>query len=316
MVSMKDIAKKCGVSVATVSKALNGQKDIGEETRKRICATAEEMWLNEGFATFCNYYYLTKLYGEELYQEYMNDLINNIILSCHAKEGWIPLNDIPLDITYGMTAYDKGTVVVHSLMNYLGRETFDAAIRHYLDKFAYKSASSEDLRDALTEATGIDMSDFFNAYVFNPGSPAYNVKSFSSKANGDKYDVEITMNQQHRGADYIGENVRYEITFVDNDWNMQSEMIEWDGETATITKTLDFEPVAIFCDIDNKFADACHSYTHVFNKNGNKEFKDVRIISFHTQMIFHLPPNLSLHMVPHLDDDLSLLFPWQKYTFY
>ena len=43
MVSMKDIAKKCGVSVATVSKALNGQKDIGEETRKRICVAAEEM---------------------------------------------------------------------------------------------------------------------------------------------------------------------------------------------------------------------------------------------------------------------------------
>lgn len=43
MVSMKDIAKICGVSVATVSKALNGQKEIGEETRKRICATAENM---------------------------------------------------------------------------------------------------------------------------------------------------------------------------------------------------------------------------------------------------------------------------------
>ena len=43
MVSMKDIAKKCGVSVATVSKALNGQKDIGEATRQRICAAAEEM---------------------------------------------------------------------------------------------------------------------------------------------------------------------------------------------------------------------------------------------------------------------------------
>lgn len=43
MASLKDIAKKCGVSVATVSKALNGQPDIGEETRKRICAAAEEM---------------------------------------------------------------------------------------------------------------------------------------------------------------------------------------------------------------------------------------------------------------------------------
>lgn len=43
MVSMKDIAKRCGVSVATVSKALNGQADIGEETRERICAAANEM---------------------------------------------------------------------------------------------------------------------------------------------------------------------------------------------------------------------------------------------------------------------------------
>lgn len=43
MVSMKDIALRCGVSVATVSKALNGQPDIGEETRARIEKTAREM---------------------------------------------------------------------------------------------------------------------------------------------------------------------------------------------------------------------------------------------------------------------------------
>ena len=43
MVSMKDIAQRCGVSVATVSKALNGQPDIGGETRKRIEAVAKEM---------------------------------------------------------------------------------------------------------------------------------------------------------------------------------------------------------------------------------------------------------------------------------
>ena len=43
MVSMKDIARRCGVSVATVSKALNGLPDIGEDTRHRICTVAEEM---------------------------------------------------------------------------------------------------------------------------------------------------------------------------------------------------------------------------------------------------------------------------------
>ena len=43
MVSMKDIAQACGVSVATVSKALNGQPDIGEETRVRVCEMAQRM---------------------------------------------------------------------------------------------------------------------------------------------------------------------------------------------------------------------------------------------------------------------------------
>lgn len=43
MVSIKDIARHCGVSTATVSKALNGQKDIGEATRELVCAAAAEL---------------------------------------------------------------------------------------------------------------------------------------------------------------------------------------------------------------------------------------------------------------------------------
>ena len=40
---MKDIARRCGVSVATVSKALNDQPDIGKETREKIHKVAAEM---------------------------------------------------------------------------------------------------------------------------------------------------------------------------------------------------------------------------------------------------------------------------------
>lgn len=43
MVSMKDISIACGVSVATVSKALNDHADIGEETKLHIRQTAKEM---------------------------------------------------------------------------------------------------------------------------------------------------------------------------------------------------------------------------------------------------------------------------------
>lgn len=43
MTSMKDIAKRCGVSIATVSKALNGYSDIGEKKRAEIQKAANEM---------------------------------------------------------------------------------------------------------------------------------------------------------------------------------------------------------------------------------------------------------------------------------
>lgn len=43
MVSMKDIARECGVSVATVSKALGNHQDIGEETKARIHEKAKEL---------------------------------------------------------------------------------------------------------------------------------------------------------------------------------------------------------------------------------------------------------------------------------
>ena len=49
MVSIKDIAQFCGVSVATVSKALNGHQDIGETTRERVLAAAREMGYTANF---------------------------------------------------------------------------------------------------------------------------------------------------------------------------------------------------------------------------------------------------------------------------
>jgi hypothetical protein len=77
------------------------------------------------------------------------------------------------------------------------------------------------------------------------------------------------MQQGRRGSDFIGNSVRYEVTFIDKDWNTHSEMLCWDGETATCSTTIDFEPVAVFCDYNNKFADANHDMTVVINKTGN-----------------------------------------------
>ncbi|MGN0614013.1 MAG: LacI family DNA-binding transcriptional regulator [Porcipelethomonas sp.] len=43
MVSIKTIAEECGVSIATVSKALNGHSDVGAATRDLVCETAKRL---------------------------------------------------------------------------------------------------------------------------------------------------------------------------------------------------------------------------------------------------------------------------------
>ena len=43
MISLKDISADCGVSVATVSKALNNKSDIGEETKVRVMESARRL---------------------------------------------------------------------------------------------------------------------------------------------------------------------------------------------------------------------------------------------------------------------------------
>lgn len=236
------------------------------------CKTAGDMWLNEGFAQFAGMNYEAALYGEEQYQAAMTSLIESITKSCHNSEGWIPLNDMPLDLTYGTTVYDKGATVVHTLRNYLGVGLFNEAMRYYLNKFAWQSASSEDLRDAITEYTGIDMTGFFDSWVFTCGAPHYSVDSFNIVPNGNRFDVEVFTSQKHRHSDHIGNGVILELAFMDTDWNIVTDTIHWDGATGHTTKTIDFEPVAVFCDYHNKYADARSDRNFVIKNTGNIKF--------------------------------------------
>ena len=84
MVSMKDIAKQCNVSVASVSKALNGYSDISEETRQLILKTASEMgYLPNSSARALKTrrsYNLGVLFVDEAMSGLTHDYFNHVLL--------------------------------------------------------------------------------------------------------------------------------------------------------------------------------------------------------------------------------------------
>ena len=221
------------------------------------CSTAGDMWLNEGFAQFCGLFYRVGVYGEDDFQENMSTLINKITNWCKSESHWIPLNNMPLDMTYDSDAiYDRGAVIVNTMMNYMGRENFLTGIRHYLETYSYGASSSEQLRDALTEATGIDMNGFFDNYVFIGGMPHYSVDIAEVTPNGNQYDTHIKTSYWHVGPSHLGMNNRVEVTFVGADCQLQTQMVCWDGMEDDQVVTLDFEPIAAFVDYYNRFLDA------------------------------------------------------------
>ncbi len=224
---------------------------------KTTCSTAEDMWLNEGFAQFCGLFYRSAIYGENDFQEAMSSKVSNIVNWCKSEAHWIPLNNMPQNMTYDSQAvYNRGAVIVSTLMNYLGRETFLEGIRHYLTNYSYAAASSEQLRDALTEATGVDLNGFFDTYVFIGGMPHYDVHLLNVTPNGSQYDAQIKMSYQHVGPSHIGQNNRVEVTFINNEGQLQTAMVNWDGLESEQTVTLDIAPIAAFVDYYNQSLDA------------------------------------------------------------
>ena len=42
MITLKELASRCNVSIATVSNILNGKSNVGEETKKRVLEVVKE----------------------------------------------------------------------------------------------------------------------------------------------------------------------------------------------------------------------------------------------------------------------------------
>ena len=90
MASLKDISKICGVSVATVSKALNDHKDIGEETKANIRRVAKEMGYSPNLSARAlktnRTYGIGVLFADEarsgLTHDYFSSVLDRVVLAC------------------------------------------------------------------------------------------------------------------------------------------------------------------------------------------------------------------------------------------
>ncbi len=240
------------------------------------CEKPEDMWLNEGWATYSEALFMQKTYGETSYKNYVRQNHKTVLTQTHIYDnGYRSAYGNTGDYTYGSTVYDKGADVVHCLRNYGSDSLFFEAVSAYLKKYAYSTSSTQNLIKIFNDVYKTDLSDFFENWIYKPGFPHFRAEISEITKKDTDFLVKVRIKQHFTGRNFYSNNNPIEVTFFDKDMNDFSIKANASGESTNISVHVPFKPVCIILDKDEKVSDATiDNFSHL-SKNETIEFPDV-----------------------------------------
>ncbi len=238
------------------------------------CETQEDMWINEGMATFSSYMFLEWQYGKTTYLNKVKSVHDDLLHFLHKKEGGFrAISGIPHSVTYGDHVYKKGADVAHTLRGYMGDTDFFNACKYTMQQNALKSINSIELRNLFQTSSGQNLTDFFNNWIFAGGWSHFavdSVKYFQSPPGS--FNAVVSIKQKLFGASGLHNNVPLELTFFKNDWTKFVKQIVMSGATTQFTIAVPFSPIYCALNYDNKISDATSHEVKTIKAAGNLSF--------------------------------------------
>ncbi|MCK5135029.1 MAG: T9SS type A sorting domain-containing protein [Bacteroidales bacterium] len=141
------------------------------------CGNWQDIWINEGFASYMEYVAAQQLRGQEAADSWMSHAIS-IALGETSGSVFVPedkVEDKYRLFDYGLS-YKKGAILLHMIRYRLGDDDlFFRVLRTYLDKFGYGHATGEEFRGILESESGVDFSCFFDQWYYGEGFPRFSV---------------------------------------------------------------------------------------------------------------------------------------------
>ena len=240
------------------------------------CSSAEDMWLNEGWAEYCQMIYREELYGKKSYIDYIRDNHINVLQYIYISDnGYRAIYGNPSDYTYCGTVYNKGADVVYTLRNYLGDSLFFKTVKAYLNKFSFNNATTSEFKDFFSSNTGLKLDDFFNTWVYGKGFPHFSVDSFKVGLTDNLGSrVQVFLRQRLRGTDIYGKSNKLEITFMSDDWKSYTDTIIFSGEYGNKIFMVPFTPDIVIVDKEEKVTDATTDNYMTIKNTGTYTFPD------------------------------------------
>lgn len=221
------------------------------------CATAGDMWLNEGFASYCEMLHNEYTYG---YDKYISDArLNhyNVLSNAHIKDnGYRAVSPIDSNYTYGNTVYQKGADMLHTMRSYMGDSLFFDGLQLFLDAHKFKHITSAQIAAFLTNYSGKNLNLFFNQWIHQPGFTHFSIDSTHTLWNGNTYDVSVFMRQRKHKTNTYFDDVPLEIGIYDSLMQAHIYHLTFQGRCMEFQVNIPFEPKMIIIDPNSKISDA------------------------------------------------------------
>ncbi|MPS72916.1 MAG: T9SS type A sorting domain-containing protein [Chryseobacterium sp.] len=153
---------------------------------KLTCGSWNDIWLNEGFATFGEHVTYEKLLmAPSTFQSYLANEIGYITSEAGGSV-YIPESS-QLDfnrIFNGRLSYSKGGFVLRMIKWILGDDQFYAMLKAYQNNpaFVYNYVKTSDFKNFLSSYTGKDFTEFFNDWIYGEGYPTYQIRWMQNAA--------------------------------------------------------------------------------------------------------------------------------------
>jgi len=153
------------------------------------CGTWKDLWLNEGFGTYCEALYFEYIGGEDNYRGYMQ----SSLMQPYFSSGQLYPIYNPQQL-WSTTVYEKGGCVMHMLRGVLGDSLFFAGWNEFGDQYRFDTATTEDFETVMEQVSGQELDWFFDEWIYGPGFPRYNY-SWNAFQVGDMWQVRIQVDQ-------------------------------------------------------------------------------------------------------------------------
>jgi len=205
------------------------------------CRDFHHIWVNEGFATYCEALWAEATSGLAAYHE-------DLSFNKYFGSGTIYVPDLSDDgrIFDSNLSYNKGSWVLHMLRRVLGDPAFFAALRQFYDQYGYSTATTEDFRDVCEAVSGRDLDAFFQQWIYGEYYPRYRSSWTSAPAEGG-YDVTLSLEQIQSWQLF---NMPLDVT-ISTAAGEQTFVVQDSLAAQTFTLHVDTAPKAVAVDRDD-----------------------------------------------------------------